>query len=148
MPMIRISGRNSAIPPGCACAATPRARFAVPKIEMVTIIMPFPLAPAKRPPRVNPRSPTNRLTRAIPPGRTTCRGRQAGNSIAEDAAPPCDRAQHLLGFVLFQTSLKVRAELIELPKTDSLANFAHYVKVKVNVVVGVQNDRQEFSARR
>src|SRR5271154_64588 len=146
MPMIRISGRNSAIPPGCACAARPR--FAEAKIEMVTIIMPFPLAPAKRLPRVTPRSPANRLTRATPPGRTTCRGRQAGNSFAEDAAPPCDRAQHPLGFVLFQTSLKVKAELIELPKTDSLANFAHYVKVKVDVVVGVQNDRQEFSARR
>jgi hypothetical protein len=56
-----------------------------------------------------------------------------------------DRAQHLLGFVLFQTSLKVRAELFELPKTDSLANFAHYVKVKVNVVVGVQDRSEEFS---
>jgi hypothetical protein len=70
-----------------------------------------------------------------------------GNSFAEDAAPPCNRAQHLLGFVLFQTSLKVRAELFELPKTDSLANFAHYVKVKVDVVVGVQNCRKKFTAR-
>ena len=48
---------------------------------------------------------------------------------------------------LFQTSLKVRAELFELPKTDSVANFAHDVKVKVNVVVGVQNYREKFSRR-
>ena len=48
---------------------------------------------------------------------------------------------------LFQTSLKVRAELFELPKTDSVANFAHVVKVKVNVVVGVQNYREKFSGR-
>ena len=48
---------------------------------------------------------------------------------------------------LFQTSLKVRAELFELPKTDSVANLAHDVKVKVNVVVGVQNNREEFSGR-
>src|SRR5277367_3294016 len=48
---------------------------------------------------------------------------------------------------LFQTSLKVSAELFELPKTDSVANFAHVVKVKVNVVVGVQNYREKFSGR-
>src|SRR5271156_71007 len=145
--MIRISGRNSAIPPGCPCANKPRARFAEANIEIVTIITPFPLAPGIQLPRAIPRAPHHRLSRANPPGRTTCRGRQAGNSFAEDAAPPCDRAHQPLGFVLFQTSLKVRAELFELPKTDSLANFAHYVKVKVDVVVGVQNYREEFFAR-
>src|SRR5271156_1885628 len=46
---------------------------------------------------------------------------------------------------LFQTSLKVRAELFELPKTDSVANFAHDVKVKIDIVGGVQDDREKFS---
>src|SRR5580704_17636338 len=145
--MIRIRGRNSAIPPGCACASRPNDRLVEAKTEMITIITPFPLAPGIRLPRVIPRTPHHRLSRANPPGRTTCRGRQAENSFAEDAAPPCDRAHQPLGFVLFQTSLKVRAELFELPKTDSLANFAHYVKVKVDVVVGVQNCRKKFTAR-
>ncbi len=95
-----------------------------------------------------PRAPRVQLSRAIPPGRTSSPGAgKPENSFTEDAAPPRDRAQHLLGFVLFQTSLKVRAELFELPKTDSVANFAHYVKVKVDVVVGVQNYRKKFTAR-
>src|ERR1700683_4626164 len=134
--MIRISGRNHAIPPGCPCATRLRARFAEANIEIVTIITPFPSSPALR------------LSRANPPGRTNLPGTASRNSFTEDAAPPCDRAHQLPGFVLFQPSLKVRAELFELPKTDSVANFAHYVKVKVDVVVGVQNDREEFSARR
>ena len=105
-----------------------------------------------------PPSPPIRLRRAIPPraDHSAQQGNSArtdqlagdgkpGNSFAEDAAPPCDRAHQPLGFVLM-TSLKVRAELFELPKTDSLANFAHYVKVKVDVVVGVQNYREEFTA--
>ena len=134
--MIRISGRNSAIPPGCDCASSASARFAEANIEIVTIHYAFPCF-AGTSAQQGHSARTDKLAG----------GRQAGNSFAEDAAPPCDRAQHLLGFVLFQTSLKVRAELFELPKTDSLANFVHYVKVKVDVVVGVQNYREEFSAR-
>jgi hypothetical protein len=65
----------------------------------------------------------------------TCPGKagQSESKIALRMVP------HLKPFSvgLFQTSLKVRAELFEVPKTDSVANFAHDVKVKVDVVVGV-----------
>jgi hypothetical protein len=45
----------------------------------------------------------------------------------------------------FEACLKVRAESFELSKTDSLANLPHYVKVKVDVVVGVQDARERFT---
>jgi hypothetical protein len=45
----------------------------------------------------------------------------------------------------FEACLKVRAESFELSKTDSLPNLAHYVKVKVDVVVGVQDARKRFT---
>jgi curli biogenesis system outer membrane secretion channel CsgG len=46
----------------------------------------------------------------------------------------------------FEACLKVRAESFELSKTDSLANFDHHVKVKVEVVVGVQDCREKFTS--
>src|SRR5271154_265340 len=44
-----------------------------------------------------------------------------------------------------EACVQVRAESREIPKTDSLANFAHHVKVKVDVVVGVQDGRKELA---
>ena len=55
-----------------------------------------------------------------------------------DAAPPMLRPTPAW-VCLFQTSLKVRTELFERPKTNSLPNFAHSVKVKVDVVKGVKD---------
>src|SRR5579872_1273427 len=46
---------------------------------------------------------------------------------------------------LMKACLKVRAESFELSKTDSLPNFTHHVKVKVKIVMGVQDRRQKFS---
>src|SRR5271154_956950 len=43
-----------------------------------------------------------------------------------------------------EACVQVRAESREIPKTDSLANFAHHVKVKVDVVVGVQDRAKQF----
>ena len=63
---------------------------------------------------------------------------------SRDAAPPGVAPNTCLG-CLFQTSLKVRTELFEHPKTDSLSDSPHDVKVKVDVVVGVQDGRQKFS---
>ena len=42
--------------------------------------------------------------------------------------------------------MEVRAESFERSKTDSLANFPHHVKVKVQVMEGVQDDREELSS--
>jgi hypothetical protein len=62
-----------------------------------------------------------------------------------DAAPPFTQ-QAPYWVCLRKACLKVRAESFELPKTNSVANFAHDVKVKVQVVVGVQDRCQEFSS--
>ena len=146
--MIRISGRNSAIPPGCACVSRAQSQVRRSQNRNGHDHYAFPSYAGNSAAEGNPSraSPSAQQGNSARTDKLAGDGKP-GNSFAEDAAPPCDRAQHLLGFVLFQTSLKVRAELFELPKTDSLANFAHYVKVKVDVVVGVQDDREEFSAR-
>ena len=52
-----------------------------------------------------------------------------------------------LGMPVLEACLEVSAESGEIPKLDSLPNFAHGVKVKVDVVVGVQDYRQKFTAR-
>src|SRR5579862_3474068 len=41
---------------------------------------------------------------------------------------------------LREACLEVRTESFQLPKTDSLSDSLHHVKVKVEVVVGVQDD--------
>jgi hypothetical protein len=66
----------------------------------------------------------------------TCPGRAGRKLEPQNSARMVPRPTPF-SVCLFQTSLKVRAELFEVPKTDSLANFAHVVKVKVDVVVGV-----------
>src|SRR5580658_1628207 len=43
-----------------------------------------------------------------------------------------------------EACLKIRAESFETSKTDSLANFPHDVKVKVEIVVGVQDGGKRF----
>src|SRR5271154_959997 len=49
-----------------------------------------------------------------------------------------------LGMPVLEACLEVSAESSEIPKLDSLPNFAHGVKVKVDVVVGVQDRRQQL----
>src|SRR6266852_1154713 len=44
----------------------------------------------------------------------------------------------------FEARLKLCGESSQVPKRDSLANFPHDVKVKVEVVVGVQDRREDF----
>ena len=41
--------------------------------------------------------------------------------------------------------MQVSAESRQIPKTDSLANFAHDVKVKEKIVVGVQDRGEKFA---
>src|SRR6201987_6232269 len=103
-------------------------------------------------PRLAPRgaeSPNTslRLPRSFspfPPRRVvTCRGRQAQFAPTR-CCPASSRAQPTL-ILPFEACLKVRAESFELSKTDSLPNLAHYVKVKVDVVVGVQDARKRFA---
>src|ERR1700741_545056 len=80
----------------------------------------------------------------FPPRRVvTCRGWQA-HFAHRRCCPASSRAQPTL-ILPFEACLKVRAESIELSKTDSLPNLAHYVKVKVDVVVGVQDARERFA---
>src|SRR5690348_10817708 len=50
----------------------------------------------------------------------------------------------LIGDSRFETSLKRRTEFPEVPKTDSLADFGHDVKVKVDVMEGVQSRAEDF----
>src|SRR6185437_12183667 len=50
----------------------------------------------------------------------------------------------LIGDSRFETSLKRRTEFPEVPKTDSLADFGHDVKVKVDVMEGVQSGAENF----
>src|SRR5580698_6903242 len=45
---------------------------------------------------------------------------------------------------MLEACLEVSAESSEIPKLDSLPNFAHGVKVKVDVVVGVQDRSQQL----
>src|SRR5579864_2614403 len=59
--------------------------------------------------------------------------------------PASSRAQPTL-ILPFEACLKVRAESFELSKTDSLPNLAHYVKVKVDVVMGVQDAHKRFAS--
>lgn len=103
-------------------------------------------------PRLAPRgaeSPntSHRLPRSFspfPPRRVvTCRGRQA-HFAHRRCCPASSRAQPTL-ILPFEACLKVRAESIKLSKTDSLPNLAHYVKVKVDVVVGVQDACKRFA---
>src|ERR1700739_4986162 len=58
--------------------------------------------------------------------------------------PASCRAQPRL-ILPYEACLKVRAESFETPKTDSLPNLPHYVKVKVDVVVAVQDARERFT---
>src|SRR4029077_18003590 len=114
MTIMRINGRKSAIPLGCAEACAKRSR--VP--EHIT--------------------PTSTIIFAFPARRVvTCRGRQA-QFAHRRCCPASSRAQPTL-ILPFEACLKVRAESFELSKTDSLANLTHDVKVKVDVVVGVQD---------
>ena len=51
-----------------------------------------------------------------------------------------------LGWVcLRKACMEVRAESFQLPKPDSLSDSLHHVKVKVEIVVGVQDDGEKFS---
>src|SRR5580700_7491543 len=90
---------------------------------------------------------SHRLRRSFspfPPRRVvTCRGRQA-QFAHRRCCPRLSRAQPRL-ILPFEACLKVRAESFELSKTDSLPNFPHDVKVKVDVVVGVQDARKRFA---
>src|ERR1700689_4703530 len=121
--MIRISGRNSVIPPGCDGACARSAKPAGTIIANVTIISPFPpwWAILPRPAGYESQVP-KKLPRPLP-----------------HPTPSCG--------CLPEACLKVRAETIELPKLDSLTNLAHDVKVKVEIVVGVQDYREKFSGR-
>src|SRR5277367_1460611 len=121
--MIRIRGRNSVIPPGCDGACARIAKSAGTIMPNVTIILPFPpwWAILPRPAGYESRVP-KKLPRPLP-----------------HPTPSCG--------CLPEACLKVRAETFELPKLDSLTNSAHDVKVKVEIVVGVQDDREKFSRR-
>src|ERR1700687_2435087 len=65
---------------------------------------------------------------------------------SEDSAPPLPHPAPSC-VCLPEACLKVRAETFEFPKLDSLTNLTHDVKVKVEVVVGVQDHREKFSGR-
>src|ERR1700749_5162543 len=80
----------------------------------------------------------------FPPRRVvTCRRWQA-HFAHRRCCPASSRAQPTL-ILPFEACRKVRAESSELSKTDSLPNLAHYVKVKVDVVVGVQDARKRLT---
>jgi hypothetical protein len=55
------------------------------------------------------------------------------------AARPIGSISKVSGLTRFETRLKRRGESCQLPKRNRLANFAHDVKVKVEIVVGVQD---------
>lgn len=63
---------------------------------------------------------------------------------SEDAALYFD-APNAAGFSLGKAGLKLRAESFQVPKSDSLSDLPHHVKVKVEIMVGVQDDREKFS---
>src|ERR1700690_336253 len=120
--MIRISGRKSVIPPGCDGACARSAKPAGTMVPRVTIISPFPPWWANPPrPAGHENQVPKMLTRSLP-----------------HPTPSCG--------CLPEACLKVRAETFELPKLDSLTNLAHDVKVKVEIVVGVQDDREKFAS--
>src|ERR1039457_4850784 len=121
--MMRISGRNRAIPPGCDDACARSAGSAGTSMPNVTIISPFPPWWANLPsPSGYECQVPKKLTRPI-----------------LHPAPSC--------VCLREACLKVRAESFQLPKRNSLTNLTHDVKVKVEIVVGVQDHREKFSGR-
>src|SRR5579863_8480406 len=116
MTMIRISGRNSVIPPAGDCVCASKAGLPATSMSRFKFISPFPPGWAILPrlagyvlqiPKMLPRSGSR-------------------------PAPSC--------VCLPEACLKVRAETFKVPKLDSLTNLPHDVKVKVEIVVGVQDD--------
>src|ERR1700733_6756756 len=114
---MRISGRKSANPPGCEGACTSRAISPgnIKADNTIVGLSVLPGTPARAPWLVP--DPANHDPRPL---------------------------SHLTPYLLCEACLKVRTEFLELPKTDSLANFTHDVKVKVEVVVGVQDRREKL----
>src|SRR5580700_602056 len=117
MTIMRIKGRKSAIPLGCAEACARRSRVPEHITATSSIIFAFPAQAGRHLP--------------WPAGSFVHR------TYRSDAA---SRAQPRL-ILPFEACLKVRAESFELSKTDSLPNFPHDVKVKVDVVMSVQDAR-------
>src|SRR5580700_8190061 len=94
--MMRISGRNSAIPPGC-CACRANARFDKIRLLVVTISAPF-FSYADNPP-----APVKPASEGKPhQDGQACRGRQAESSFAEEAAPPATAPNTCLGLSYFR----------------------------------------------
>src|ERR1700690_2117098 len=122
MTIIRISGRNKANPPGCepACMTRANGPGRIPVND--TVILAFPATSG----------------RTIP--------RPTGSRTVFRRCCPAFTAPYGLFICLCEACLKVRADSFELSKTDSLANFTHYVKVKVQVMVGVQDGREKLSS--
>ena len=118
--------KNRVMPPGCDALQKKAIVHRESCVTNVTVLCAF-----------------SAMKRAMPAGGSA---RLARNRIPFAKIPlrPA-RAQHRW-VCLLEACLKVRAESFELSKTDSLANFAHHVKVKVEVVVGVQDGREEFSS--
>src|SRR5277367_4880888 len=99
--MMRISGRSSVMPPGCEAWRTDANIIAI-VVPIVKIISPFPAG-----------------------GGQTQSG-QAGYASRKPKKLPCLLPHPAPACVcLSEACLKVRAETLELPKADSLANFAH-----------------------
>ena len=61
--------------------------------------------------------------------------------------PPASQALQACSDLPIEAFLKFRAGSSKPSKTDSVANFAHDVKVKVNVVVGVKDGGEKFAGR-
>src|SRR5579862_7781649 len=122
MTIMRINGRKSAIPLGCAEACAKRSRVPEHITPTSTIIFAFPAQAGRHLPW------------------------PAGSFRSQKIPPAASRAQPTL-ILAFEACLKVRAESFELSKTDSLPNLTHYVKVKVDVVVGVQDARRSEERR-
>src|SRR5215472_5294611 len=120
MTIMRINGRKSAIPLGCAEACARRSSVPEHITSTSAIIFAFPAQAGRHLPwpAGSFRSP-KMLPRFFP------------------------RPAHLI--LPFEACLKVRAESSELSKTDSLPNFPHDVKVKVDVVMGIQDACQRLT---
>src|SRR5690242_11466511 len=96
----------------CCCAACATSIALIGAIApIVTLLSPLPPGPA-----------AHRLSEIFQPSRREL---------------PFQRPTRAPGFL--KACLKVRTESIVLSKADSLPNFAHHVKVKVDVVVGVKD---------
>src|SRR6185437_1544448 len=119
MMMMRISGKSIVSPFGCAgadCSASaPHIRDINPSITPhITFVAPFLLRNQAAMAGIS-RKQSSKILPALRPSQLDC---------------------------LAEARLKPGAETFKVPKTNSLPNSAHHVKVKVDVVVGRQNRRQ------